>query len=234
MTDTPAADKPTPPSTVDRLDPQTLARARAAFTEALPKIRALAHTFHRGLHGDLHDEAVAETEAFAWKAFRDLMARGRDPVPLPGKITEFAAGRARCGTRFAGKVRVRDALSPESRRRHGYSVTSLPQGDDDQVADEVRDALGVRGPSHAEEAIPPVDFEACLDGMNEKLPGGRPGAGPPASTRERSQSKAGSPRGGFSRWPPGWKPTTASSMPARGRGRRCAGVSKTWPGLASL
>lgn len=111
---------------------------------------------------------MAETEAFAWKAFRDLLAQGRDPVPLPGKITEFAAGRVRCGTRFAGKVRVRDALSPESRRRHGYSVTSLPQGDDDQVADEVRDALGVRGPSPAAEAITHVDFEAWLDGMNDK------------------------------------------------------------------
>jgi hypothetical protein len=139
-----------------------LARARAAFTEALPKIRALAHTCHRRLYGDLHDEAVAETEAFAWKAFRDLTARGRDPVPLAGRIIKFAAGWVKAGDRFAGKLPVRDALSPESQRRHGYLVTALPQGDDDEVAAEVRVALAQRGPTPAEEAAARLDYEAWL------------------------------------------------------------------------
>ena len=73
MPETPAAPPFTPHAD---LDAETLELARAAFTQALPRIHRLAHAFHGRLRGDSHDEAVSETEAFAWKAFRDLAAQG--------------------------------------------------------------------------------------------------------------------------------------------------------------
>jgi hypothetical protein len=156
------------PDTADRLDPETLARADDAFTAAVETIRNKAGFYFRHLPADQREDAVAETEAFALKGFRILMAQGRDPAPLAGKIAEFAARRVRFGTRFAGKVPVRDVLSADSRRRHGYHVTSLPHGDEDPVAAEVRDALGRGGPSPAEEAVTRLDYEAWLDGLDEK------------------------------------------------------------------
>ncbi len=144
------------------------ARAQAAYTRALPTIRKLAHRFHRRLYGEWLDEAVAETEAFVWKAFRDLTARGRDPVPLTAKIVDFAARRVRAGNRFAGKVSVRDALSAEARQRHGYFVTALPQAEDEAVAPDVHDGLRHRGPSPADEAICKIDYEAWLDSLSAR------------------------------------------------------------------
>lgn len=161
--------RPAPTHAEDEtLSAETLARAQAAFTDAMPRIRRLAHLFHRRLHGELHDEAVAETVAFAWKAFRDLIARDRDPVPLTKTIVDFAARRIRSGVRFAGKVPIQDALSAEARQRHGYYVTALPQAEDDKVAPEVHDGLRSRTPSPADEAISNVDYERWLNGLSDK------------------------------------------------------------------
>ena len=150
------------------LSSEIIQQAQTAFTHAAPDIRQLAHHFHRRLHGEPHDEAVAETEAFVWKAFRKLVAEGRDPLPLVGNIVDFAARRVRSGRRFAGKVHVQDALSTVSRHREGYFVTSLPHADDEEVAGEVRDALAHRVPGPAEEAITKADWEAFLQSLPDE------------------------------------------------------------------
>jgi DNA-directed RNA polymerase specialized sigma24 family protein len=139
--------------------------AQAAFTAVAPDIHRLAHHFHRRLHGEMRDEAVAETEAFAWKAFCQLVAEGRDPVPLVSHIVDFAARRVREGRRFAGKVYAHDALPSDCRHRQDYFVTSLPHADDEEVAGEVRDALQHRVAGPAEEAISRMDWEAFLQSL---------------------------------------------------------------------
>ena len=97
-----------------------------------------------------------------------MTAHGRDPAPLAGKIAEFAARRVRSGERFAGRVPVRDALSDESRRRHGYHVTSLSGNEDDKVGSDVLGGLRDPAPSPAEEVCARLDVEAWLDGLDGK------------------------------------------------------------------
>ena len=168
MTDSPTADDAHPAPAGDTLDPETLARAQDAFTAALPKIRNKAGFYFRHLPPHLREDAIAAAEAFAWQGFLVLTAQGRETAPLLGKIAEFSARRVRHGARFGGRVLVRDALSAESRRRRGYTVTSLPRSDDDEPAAEVSAALGRRAASPAEEAIARLDFEAWLDGLDDR------------------------------------------------------------------
>jgi hypothetical protein len=169
--DTPATPhaQPTPSSTPAEGSRSAVLRAavgqaQTAYTQAAPDIRRLAHHFHGSLHGDLHDDAVAETEAFVWWAFRKLIAQGRDPLPLLGNIVDFAARRVRAGARFAGKVHLRDALS---RQREGSFVASLSAGKD-EVARQVRFALRDRAPGPAEEAITSLDWEAFLQSLPDE------------------------------------------------------------------
>ncbi len=145
------------------MDPQILARARAAYEECLPRIRNVIAYQHRHLRGEHRSEAMAETEAFVWKAFLRLALKGADPAQLASRIATFEARRVRSGRRFAGKVDAEDIMADEARHRNGHFVTSLPHADKEEVAAEVRDALAHRVPGPAEEAITRLDWQAFLD-----------------------------------------------------------------------
>lgn len=156
-----------PPSPVDRADPETIARIQRGFEEALPKIRTVLRFRLRHLRGEAKEEAMAEATAIAWQGYLSLCRRGRDPESLVGKIAEYASRTVRSGRRLAGDPSVRDVMSIRARHRHGHQVGSLPVGDEDPVAPEVRDALrDRRGPSPADEVIARLDFEEWLLGLS--------------------------------------------------------------------
>jgi hypothetical protein len=142
--------------------PEVIAQADAAFTGAAMDIERFAHYFHRRARGHLHEELVAETTAFTWRGFLTLIAEGRDPVRMLPHVVDYAARHVKAGRRFAGKVPIQDALSPEAGRRDGYFVRSLPHHDKEVAAGEVRDALRSRVPGPAEEAICRADWADFL------------------------------------------------------------------------
>ena len=158
-----------PPATIRATPTSTPPPGNASSRRSSKRCRKstrLARAFHHRLRGDTLDDAVSETAAFTWTAFLKLAAQGRDPVPLTGSIVDFAARRVRAGRRFAGKVPVQDALSADARKRHDYFVTALPHGDDDEVAAEIRDALGQGSVSPADEAICRADYQAWLQSLS--------------------------------------------------------------------
>jgi hypothetical protein len=69
---------------------------------------------------------VAEVVALAWKWFVRLACRGKDAKRFARAIATFAARAVRSGRRLCGQERARDVHSSVARRRHGFSVASLP------------------------------------------------------------------------------------------------------------
>lgn len=172
MTDTPTdAEQPGqgPPSP-DRGEPAAdlIAAAGKAFTDHEARIRKRASFRFRHLQANDREDAVAEVEAFAWYEFLTLTARGDDPSSWVSPIVDYAVGRYNEGRRFAGRVPVQDVLSDQGQRRRGQFATSLPLGDDDRVAQEVRDSLRHCAAGPAEEAILSADYEAFLATVTDK------------------------------------------------------------------
>src|SRR4051812_9082666 len=96
------------------------------FEQALPTIKRVAKFRLRHLEGERLDDAIQETLALCWDAYRRLCLQGRDPTPLVGKIAEFSTRRVRCGRGLVNGEPVRDAMSAQSRHRHGYEMESIP------------------------------------------------------------------------------------------------------------
>ena len=117
---------------------EALPDIQQSFTDALPRIEGLASAYLGYQHDK--EEAVAETIALSWQAYRDLALRGRDVVRLLGKIVEFSARRVRCGRGLTNINPARDVLSQIARFRNGYQMGSVPIGDE-PAAPEVLDAL---------------------------------------------------------------------------------------------
>lgn len=144
-----------------------LVEIQESFALALPRVQGLASAYLRMAHGERKEEAIAETVALAWKAYRDLALRGRDVVRLLGKIVEFAAKKVRSGGRLVGMHPVGDVMSPTARFRHDYAIGSFPVGDE-PAAPEIADALENDGDSPATLAAFRVDLEEWLGGLGQR------------------------------------------------------------------
>src|SRR5690349_1391051 len=110
-----------------------LASAHQQFEAALPAIRMSARYVLRRRRD--RDDLLAEAIACAWKAWRGLVVRGRDPVIVG--VTAIAAWAARhalngrrIGNRHGGRHRM-DIHHHRARRLGGYEVISY---DSDPVA----------------------------------------------------------------------------------------------------
>jgi hypothetical protein len=141
---------------------------KARFEQHYPRIHRIATLQHRGLHGDQHEDAVADTIAWAWWAYRKMALDGRDPERLIGSMVRFSAKRVRAGQLLAGKPRANDVMSRLSGRGDSYFVTTLPNSREDEAAAEVHDALRDRGPDPAEEATFRVDYADWLATLSDK------------------------------------------------------------------
>jgi len=141
-----------------------LADIQQSFTEALPRIEGLASAYLRMKNSERKDEAIQEVVALSWKAYRDLVAQGRDVEKLLGRIVEFAAKQVRSGRRLGGAQPIRDIMSATCRFREEYRINSLPIGRED-AAPEINDALRYED-SPADQAVVNVDFQAWLDTLD--------------------------------------------------------------------
>ena len=107
------------------LDPTTL---QAHFlTRIMPRVERHANVYFRHIKcRNRKADKVAEAVAIAWGWFVRLADRGKDAAAFPSAIATFAARAVNSGRRLCGQERTKDVLSPLGQRRHGFSVSTLP------------------------------------------------------------------------------------------------------------
>ncbi len=150
--------------------------AHAQFEAALPAITSTArYAFRRRRHQD-RAEAVAEAQACAWKAWRGLVERGKDPVAvgvsgIAGYAVRHVKNGRRIGHRGGGRGSM-DVYHFRAQAACGFKVVSLDRDagrEPGQGSDAWREWLACDnrvGP--ADEAAFRIDFAAWLEGLPER------------------------------------------------------------------
>lgn len=151
-----------------KIDPARLRDIQDRFEQELPQFKKVLRSRLRRLGEEAREEAVAESLAICWRDYLNLHLKGRNPGPLVNKIAEFAAKSVLCGARLIGEHTVKDVMSPTCRHRHGHTVQSTPQSDDEETAPEVLEALHAREASPADQATFNVDYQDWLAGLAPK------------------------------------------------------------------
>jgi hypothetical protein len=144
------------------------------FEAALPAItKAARYTFRRHRLQD-REEAIAEAQACAWKAWHGLVTRGKDPVAvgvsgIAGYAVRHALNGRRLGNRHCGRG-ARDVYHPRAQLASGFRLVSLDTEIDPGVSgDSWKEWLAEDNRcSPADEAAFRVDFEAWLAGLPER------------------------------------------------------------------
>lgn len=96
------------------------------FLAIVPRIQLHAQIYFRDVKcPHQREDCIAEAVALAWKWFRRLVEKGKDPSAFPSAIATFAARAVRSGRRLVGMEKPKDVLSPVAQRR-GFSVSPLP------------------------------------------------------------------------------------------------------------
>ena len=105
----------------------TLDSLHAGFLSLLPRVQLHAAIFFRHLRcPHQKEDAVAETVALAWAWYRRLVEKGQDPALFVTTLASYAARHVRSGRKLCGQEAGKDALSPVAQRRHGFTVSRLP------------------------------------------------------------------------------------------------------------
>ena len=99
------------------------------FLALLPRIERHGRVYFRHLKcPHRRADAVAEMVAVAWRWHLRLARRGKDVTRFPSALAAYAARAVRGGRRVCGQEKGKDALSPLAQRRHGFVVSSIPDG----------------------------------------------------------------------------------------------------------
>jgi len=96
------------------------------FLELLPRIETHGRIYFRHKKGADKLEALQEMRALAWKWFRRLMHRGKDPGEFVFNFTKCLVRAVSAGRRVVGMERPNDVLSPRAQRERGIKVETLP------------------------------------------------------------------------------------------------------------
>ena len=115
-----------------------------AFLALVPKIEKRARIAFAYLKcANQRADKIAEAVALAWKLFVRLHERGKDVATFPVVFAVFVARAVACGRRLVGVEPAGDVLSQVAQRRHGFSVTLLPDSD----AISIHEVLDSHAPS---------------------------------------------------------------------------------------
>jgi hypothetical protein len=154
----------------------SLCVAQEQFTAALPAITGAARYAFRRRRPQDRDEAIAEAQACAWKAWRGLVERGKDPVAvgvsgIAGYAVRHVKNGRRIGNRCGGRGSM-DVFHFKAQAACGFKVVGLDRDADREPGrdcDAWREWLACDnrvGP--ADEAAFRVDFEGWLAGLPER------------------------------------------------------------------
>jgi hypothetical protein len=153
-----------------------LAAAHEQFEAALPAIRQSAHYALRRRRRRDRDDLIAEVIACAWKAWRGLADRGRNPVAVG--VTAIAAWAARhalkgrrIGNRFCGRGAM-DIFHRRAQELRSFRVVSFDSAPATPAASGHATwkewLVADRRVSPADEACFRLDFEAWLARLPER------------------------------------------------------------------
>jgi hypothetical protein len=109
-------------------DPLSLEALHGRFLAILSRIRLHGCVYFRHLRSDRRQEAVAEMVALSWMWFVRLARRDKDASQFPATLASFAARAVRSGRRLCGQERSKDVLSSLAQQRHGFTLSSIPDG----------------------------------------------------------------------------------------------------------
>jgi len=100
---------------------------QAAFLAIVPRIERHASMYFRDVKcPNKRADRIAEAVALAWKWYRRLAERGKDPSTFPAVFAALVSRAVRSGRRVCGQERAKDVLSPVAQHRHGFRVEHLP------------------------------------------------------------------------------------------------------------
>ena len=138
------------------------------FVAMLPIIVGSARVAFRMLAPEARQEAIQETIAAAWAAFKRLAERGKLDVCYPTPLAMYSVRRVRAGRQLGCRLNSFDLLSRYAQRRRGFQVQRLDQLDErDRHWKEVLVEDGRAGP--AETAAARLDFAAWLRRLPARL-----------------------------------------------------------------
>lgn len=100
----------------------------AAFvTHILPRVVLHARIFFRGERcPGKKEDRIAETAAIAWKWYRRLVQRGKDPAQFPARFASLATLAVKNGRKVSRMERAKDVMNSRAQSRHGFTVSSMP------------------------------------------------------------------------------------------------------------
>jgi hypothetical protein len=106
--------------------------------------------------------------ALCWQWVLRLAERDRDAMHFISALATFAAKQVRAGRRLCGKANARDTMSPQAQKRHGFSVSGLPQ-QSTLHGNPLEEALRDTTRSSPDElAAFRVDFPEWLSGLGDR------------------------------------------------------------------
>jgi len=108
--------------------PLSLEALHDRFLAILSRIRLHGLVYFRHLRPDRRQDAVAEMVALSWRWFVRLARRDKDASRFPTALASFAARAVRSGRRLCGQERSKDVLSSLAQQRHGFTLSSIPDG----------------------------------------------------------------------------------------------------------
>jgi hypothetical protein len=101
----------------------------AGFLAMLPAIRRYARRRFAHLRPAAREEALAETVATAFVAYRRLIELKRQDIIYPTPLAHYAVLHVRGGRHVGTQLNTRDVLSRAAQRRHGFRVESTDRFD---------------------------------------------------------------------------------------------------------
>jgi hypothetical protein len=98
------------------------------LSAVLPRLTSHAEVCFRGVRCP-HERAElrAEMLALGWAWFLRTRQHGKHPEQFPTAIATFAGRAVKSGRRLGGQLSAKDVFSPVAQRRHGFSISSLPE-----------------------------------------------------------------------------------------------------------
>jgi DNA-directed RNA polymerase specialized sigma24 family protein len=102
-------------------NPEPASALHPRFLLLLPRLVAHGGAYFRHVRcPQKRDDLVAEAVAIAWRWYRLLVQRGRDPHAFAATLVHRALLQARSYRRLCGQHKTKDALSPLAQSRHGF------------------------------------------------------------------------------------------------------------------
>jgi hypothetical protein len=144
--------------------PPDLAEIQKRFLALVPAVLSSARRLFRALPcPQLRDDLAAEAVAIAWRWYRALAERRRDPDRFGLRLARLAALAVSSGRRLCGGQGVHEPFSIACRRRHGVRVSSI--GDVHADASLAAALADGRHSPVPEQAAFRVDFPAWKSGL---------------------------------------------------------------------